>query len=221
MSSVSMKSCLLFVGLMMIGAQLSSSVQAGSLEVKVSDHEARALKDAVVFLMPKFPLKSPMPTRDDAEMRQQNILFSPSVLPVRVGTNVSFPNFDESRHHVYSFSKPKRFELQLYGKDETNSIFFDTPGVVAIGCNIHDNMLAYIYVTEAPIFSTTDAGGIAEFQKLENGQYKLTVWHPGVRKNGAPEAQVVTVNDENLQLEAKIRLRRVWGQQREPDENPY
>ncbi len=221
MFNVFVKCSFLLGSLTVMGVQGALPVHAGSLAATVSDHKGAILENAVVFLTPQFILKSPEPIRDDAEIRQQGILFSPTLLPVRVGTNVSFPNFDESRHHVYSFSKPKRFELQLYGKDESNSIVFDTPGVVAIGCNIHDNMLAYIYVTDAPIFSKTNVDGLAEFANLENGQYELRAWHPGVRKDGAPEARIITVSDDLVQIHSQIRLRRVWGQQREPDENPY
>ena len=199
----------------------ATPVYADAFKVSVTDDKGVVLENAVVFLTPLFTLQTPKPMRDDAEMRQQNILFAPEVLAVQVGTKVSFPNFDESRHHVYSFSKPKRFELQLYGKDESNSIIFEKPGVVAIGCNIHDNMLAYIYVTEAPIFVKTGADGVAEFTDLEAGQYEMTAWHPGVRRKGAPEPQVITIDGQEAQAEAKIRLRRVWGIQRDPDENPY
>lgn len=206
---------------LLIGLTVSVPAYAGSLAVKVSDANNAALENAIVFLTPQFALSSPKPLRDDAEMRQQGILFAPEVLPVQVGTKVSFPNFDESRHHVYSFSKPKRFELQLYGKDESNSIIFDKSGVVAIGCNIHDNMLAYIYVTEAPIFAKTNAGGVANFTELENGDYEMTVWHPGARRKGAPAPVIISIGDDRQQKDAQIRLKRVWGAQREPDENPY
>lgn len=199
----------------------TTPLYADAFKVTVTDSEGVALENALIFLTPKFALKSPKPIRDDAEMRQQNILFAPEVLAVQIGTKVSFPNFDESRHHVYSFSKPKRFELQLYGKDESNSIIFEKAGVVAIGCNIHDNMLAYIYVTEAPFFSKTGADGVAEFSDLETGQYEMTAWHPGIRKKGAPEPKVVTIDGQQAQTETQIRLRRVWGVQRDPDENPY
>lgn len=221
MFKLSIKRRLFVFLLALFGFLVAMPVYAGPLTVKVSDHNGSALENAVVFLTPQFTLKAPVPLRDDAEMRQQNILFSPVVLPVQVGTSVSFPNFDESRHHVYSFSKAKRFELRLYGKDESNSIVFDTPGAVAIGCNIHDNMLAYIYVTEAPVFAKTGVDGLAEFTGLENGEYEMTIWHPGSRRKGAPAPQTIAVDDQPLQTEAKIRLKRVWGTQREPDETPY
>lgn len=198
-----------------------NAVLAGSLTVTVTNNKGEPLENAVVTLTPTFAVSRPLSMPGEAEMRQQNTLFAPFVLPVQAGTNVSFPNFDESRHHVYSFSKAKRFELRLYGKDETNSITFDDAGVVALGCNIHDNMLAYIYVTEAPIFQKTDASGQVTFGGLENGAYEMTAWHPGVRKNGAPEPTVVTVGDDGGTQQIALRLRRVWGQQRPPAEGQY
>lgn len=194
---------------------------AGSLAVLVTNDKGQPLEHAVVTLLPKFDLTAPMPDIADSEMRQENTLFAPFVLPVRSGTRVSFPNFDEARHHVYSFSKAKRFELRLYGKDETNSIEFDQPGVVALGCNIHDNMLAYIYVTDAPIYAKTDEHGRVVFPELENGRYDVAAWHPGERRNGAPDPKEVDVSDTGAEETIAVRLRRVWGQQRPPADGQY
>ena len=211
--------CLLFLLQLIPG--VPGTAAAGSLTVEVSTDKGKPLESAVVMLTPQFSLAKPLPDRKNAEMHQQNILFSPFVLPIKVGTNVSFPNLDESRHHVYSFSKAKRFELRLYGKDETNSVNFDAPGIVALGCNIHDNMLAYIYVTEAPIFLTTGADGTAAFPDLEDGAYEITAWHPGVRRDGTPEARTVNVGAGTGSEKLSLRLRRVWGEQREPEEGQY
>ncbi len=200
---------------------VSRACLAGPLSVEVTDNDGQALVNAVVSLSPAFPLSQPPEDMNRAEMRQENTLFAPFVLPVRTGTRVSFPNFDEARHHVYSFSKARTFELRLYGKDETNAIEFDQAGVVALGCNIHDNMLAYIYVTDAPIYGTTDEHGRADFPTLENGSYQLTVWHPGIRKNGAPEPVTLTIGDTNAVQKLTVRLRRVWGQQRPPADGQY
>lgn len=194
---------------------------AGSLAVLVTNDKGEPLEHAVVTLSPRFELSAPMPPTAESEMRQENTLFAPFVLPVRSGTRVSFPNFDEARHHVYSFSKAKRFELRLYGKDETNSIEFDQPGVVALGCNIHDNMLAYIYVTDAPIYAKTDANGRAVFAGLENGRYDVAAWHPGERRNGAPDPKEVSISDDRAEETIAVRLRRVWGQQRPPADGQY
>ena len=84
-------------------------------------------------------------------MAQENISFSPHVLIVPVGATVAFPNHDRVRHHVYSVSKPKKFDIKLYGRDETRTEAFDKPGVVALGCNIHDQMSGFIIVVDTPL----------------------------------------------------------------------
>lgn len=194
---------------------------AAEFRVNVADSKGAALPDAVVMLAPKFELTRPIPVREKAEVRQQGTMFAPFVLPVSTGTNVSFPNFDKFRHHVYSFSKAKRFEIRLYGKDESNFIVFDKPGVVALGCNIHDNMLAYVYVTDAPIFATTDAEGTVIFDGLEPGTYQMTSWHPGVSKKGPPAPKDVEVTQTAISEQIKLQLRGVWGQQSPPADEDY
>lgn len=211
-------SAVLAAGVLLLSAQ---AAVAGDLVVSVTNDKGEPLENAVVSLTPKFQPTQTMPKADATEMRQQNTLFAPFVLPVQTGTNVSFPNFDEARHHVYSFSKAKRFELRLYGRDETRSIEFEQPGVVALGCNIHDNMLAYIYVTDAPIYKKTDADGKVELLNLEDGQYDVDVWHPGQRNKDAPETVTVEIGGTPSELARSIRLRRVWGQQRPPADGQY
>ena len=128
------------------------AAHADDISLTVKDGKKRSVEHAVVALTPQFETDFKFASPEAAEMQQRDTLFAPFVLPVQTGTKVSFPNLDEFRHHVYSFSKTKRFQLKLYGKDESKEILFDTAGVVALGCNIHDNMLAFVYVTEAPIY---------------------------------------------------------------------
>lgn len=207
-------------GLAMLSLASVAAV-ANSLEVMVTDADGSPLENAIVTLTPTFQMERRENSEEIAEMKQQNTLFSPFVLPVQTGTRVSFPNLDESRHHVYSFSPAKRFELRLYGKDENNWILFDQPGVVALGCNIHDNMLAYIYVTDAPIYRKSGADGSVAFAELQAGSYEVAVWHPGQRSNGAPEPELLEIRGDKSSHAASIRLRRVWGQQRPPSDGQY
>ena len=150
---------------------------AGDLVVSVTTKEGKPLADAVVTLpapagapVPKFPWK--------LEIAQKDKQFAPFVLIAPVGAEVAFPNLDKFRHHVYSFSKGNRFELELYGRDEKRSVGFKTAGVAALGCNIHDNMVAFVYVTDTPFAAKTNAKGMAELKGAPDGAAQVAVWHP-------------------------------------------
>ena len=121
--------------------------------------------------------------------------FHPFVLVVPVGAKVSFPNLDPTRHHVYSFSPAKKFELKLFARDQSRSVVFDKPGVVALGCNIHDAMTAFIFVSDTQFAARTGANGIAQFANAPNAPGRITVWHPYLRAKGnVIERQVAAAN---------------------------
>lgn len=160
----------------------AAAVSAAGVTVSVTGADGRPVQGAVVTVTePGVPSATP---RGPYVMAQQNIAFAPHLLIVPVGAMVKFPNFDQVRHHVYSFSTAKKFELKLYGRDETKSVQFDKPGVVAIGCNIHDSMSAFIFVTDTPYVAITDAAGRATLNAAPSSQARLTVWHPSVRAPG-------------------------------------
>ena len=114
-------------------------------------------------------------------MVQQNIAFSPHVLIVPVGATVSFPNRDKVRHHIYSFSKPAKFEIKLFARDETRSYNFLSAGAVALGCNIHDSMSGFIKVVDTPFAAKSGADGRLRITGLPGGTARVTVWHPEAR----------------------------------------
>ena len=122
----------------------------------------------------------PRPARFAQPLRisQHDLQFDPFVLVVPTGAEVNFPNEDKVKHHVYSFSPAKQFDLKLYSKDQTRSVRFDKPGVVSLGCNIHDSMAAYIKVTDAPFAAKTDADGRAVLHDLPAGPAVVRVWQP-------------------------------------------
>lgn len=124
-----------------------------------------------------------------AVMDQRNSSFEPGVLPVQVGTRVDFPNSDKVQHQVYSFSRPKPFELPLYAGTPPAPVLFDRPGVVVVGCNIHDWMIGYIVVLDTPYFGKTDAKGQLVLS-APAGKYRMRVWHSR-QKADAPEQAVV------------------------------
>ena len=131
---------------------------------------------------------------------------------------MNFPNRDNIRHHVYSFSSPKKFELPLYIGTPATPVLFDKPGVVALGCNIHDWMLAYIYVVTTPYFAKTAADGKARLDGLTPGPYEARVWQPRMRGGTEKTAQPVTlVVGEPTQVAFVVSLKTEWRVPRAPD----
>jgi hypothetical protein len=112
-------------------------------------------------------------------MAQRNKAFAPTLLVIQTGSLVNFPNFDTVRHHVYSFSAIKKFEIKLYSGTPTDPILFDKPGTATLGCNIHDRMLAYIHVVDTPYFGITDANGELMLD-LPKGEHRVRIWTPAM-----------------------------------------
>ncbi len=173
-------------------AAIAGSAAAADLTVTVKGEDGAPLADAVVLVHPASgsgpasAIHYSWPTT----MTQQNIAFNPYVLIVPVGTTVGFPNKDKVRHHVYSFSAAKKFELKLYGQQEERTVTFDKTGIVALGCNIHDVMIGYIYVTDTPFAAKTDASGTVVIHGLPGGNGTLSVWHPDMRAKTAVDKSV-------------------------------
>jgi plastocyanin len=149
-----------------------------TLDVAVVDQSGAPVTDAVAYAMPiaRSPVKSPAP----AKIVQREKTFIPRVTPIQVGTAIAFPNEDTVRHHVYSFSPSKVFELKLYIGTPREPVLFDKLGVVVLGCNIHDHMVAYILVLDTPHFVKSDSEGLARLADLPDGDYQLYVWHPRI-----------------------------------------
>lgn len=164
-----------------VEAMSISMVQAAVVSISVTDQDGQLLEDAVVELVPQSGTDSRTKITTDSssayEVAQRNRTFVPFVSAIRVGSEVDFPNFDQTRHHVYSFSEAKTFELKLYVGRPDATIVFDKTGVVAIGCNIHDYMKAYIYVASSDWLAVTEPGQPAQFN-LPDGLYQLRLWHP-------------------------------------------
>jgi plastocyanin len=138
-------------------------------------------------------------------VQQKDIAFHPFVLVVPVGATVSFPNGDNTRHHVYSFSSAKRFELKLFARDQTRSVLFDKAGVIALGCNIHDRMTAFIFVTGNAWTAQTDDRGMAFLPDLPNSGGRITIWHPYLRAPG--NAVAIPLAAGQRSATAPVRLR--------------
>lgn len=158
-------------------AWLPAAVIASSLTITVTDDGGQPLAEAVVTLYADDDHSS-TETAPEAVMDQRDRQFVPQVLAVRTGTLVRFPNSDNIRHHVYSFSPAKRFELRLYHGTTAEPVQFDQPGKVALGCNIHDAMLGYIYVVDSERFGVTGPDGQWTFDALPEGDLEVQIQHP-------------------------------------------
>lgn len=155
------------------------------LTVRVQTPSGQPVANAVI----EAASPAARPFSEAAVMDQVNRQFKPHVLTVAAGQSVSFPNSDDIRHHVYSFSKPKPFELKLYSGEPEQPIVFDRPGVVVLGCNIHDSMVGYIYVCEHQACEQTDKQGVAQLNTSQLPS-QLNVWHPRLDKDKHRRRQI-------------------------------
>ncbi|TLZ39558.1 MAG: methylamine utilization protein [Gammaproteobacteria bacterium] len=166
---------------------------AATLVITVQSPDGHALAGAVVTARPLgAPGKRPAPVH--AVMDQVDRAFAPDLLVVPIGSTVEFPNSDSVSHQIYSFSQPKRFKLPLYRGKPYPPVPFDQAGVVTLGCNIHDDMLAYLLVTDAPWFGRTDKSG-AWVADVPRGRYRVSIWHPRMRETQADLERELTVGD--------------------------
>jgi plastocyanin len=178
-----------------LAAAVTFPLLAATIEVRVQGGRGSAVRDAVVYAVPEgrtLPL-----ARRTAVMDQKNRMFIPHVLAVQTGTSVRFPNSDDIRHHVYSFSPAKPFQLPLYKGTPANPEVFDRAGVVTLGCNIHDQMAAFIVIVDTPYFEKTAANGRAALREVAPGRYTLRVWYPDMRDEPKPQSIHVT-GDERI-----------------------
>jgi plastocyanin len=184
-------------------AGVVSPLAAAPLNVRVVDASGRPVRDAVVTL---YPVGAARPAHPGGRyvVAQQNLQFRPFLTVVPVGADVSFPNFDPTKHHVYSFSAAKKFELKLFAKDQSRTVHFDKAGVVALGCNIHDQMSAFIFVTDSAWTARTDVRGIASFDAPNTGT-RVLVWHPYLRAQGGQIEQSLAASQRNLNIQVRLR----------------
>jgi plastocyanin len=178
---------------------------AGELAIRVVANDGSPMAGAVVEirnlagqLRPAAPI--------DTRMDQVDLAFAPAVLVVPVGSRIAFPNSDVVSHQVYSFSPAKRFQLPLYRGKPYPPVTFDVPGLVTVGCNIHDNMLGYVFVTDAPYYGQTSAAGAWSSAALPPGNYAVSIWHPRLRNPGKPVVQNVNVAAADTRSELLLRV---------------
>jgi plastocyanin len=190
-----------------LGLLLAVAGQAGAatVEARLLGPRGQAVADAAVVLEPLVPTHAK--THATATIEQRGKEFLPYVTVVQAGTAVEFPNNDTTRHHVYSFSPPKKFEIKLYAGKPGQPVTFDKPGEVAIGCNIHDWMEAYVLVVDSPYFAKTSADGRAVIANVPAGRYRLQLWHPLQKAPQAPREIEVGASAAALKLVLDVNQR--------------
>ncbi len=167
-----------------LAALLASAASASAADLDVFVHSAKGPVTDAVVTVDAADKKPPAKFAQPLVVTQHNLQFEPFVLLVPVGAEVTFPNADTVRHHVYSFSPAKTFELKLYGREQARTVKFDKAGAVALGCNIHDQMVAFIKVVDTAYAVKTGADGHAVIHGLPPGAVTVHVWHPYMKTPG-------------------------------------
>jgi plastocyanin len=192
---------------------VAAPASAGTLHVKVVDNHGQPVAGVAVYAVASDPARHATATSvhdaPTATMDQAHNAFVPHVLIVQAGTSVLFPNNDVVSHHVYSFSDAKTFEFGLYKGNAHPPLLFETPGLVVLGCNIHDSMLGYILVVDTPHYALTDRSGALALESLPAGDYALHVWTPRIKPGDLPADQPLTITasddvTKTYQLEGKL-----------------
>ena len=178
---------------------------AATLSVTITGAAGKALVDGVLLLEPAGSRVAPKPMAD-VEISQSTRQFHPRVTLVTTGTRATFPNFDTVRHHVYSFSPIKSFELKLYAGVPNVPITFDKPGFAVLGCNIHDTMAAWVVVADSPWSAQSGADGLARIDGIPPGNYRLRVWHPGLPVTPEPAAVALTIGSSDVAQSVRLAV---------------
>lgn len=192
MATVELRSSTSRSAVWILALLISAPAPAGALHVTVVDDHGQPVERVAVYAVPSKPVAITT-SAHNAVMDQAHTAFVPHVLIVQTGTSVLFPNNDVVSHHVYSFSEPKPFELGLYRGNAHPPVLFDRPGLIVLGCNIHDSMLGYILVVDTPHYAQTDGQGTLSLDGLPADDYQVHVWTERLRPNDMPGAQDVAI----------------------------
>lgn len=184
-----------------------SSAQAATLTVDVLNESGDeiAVTQAVVALHASEANTLSENNSVVRQIEQTNSQFKPFISAVQVGSSIKFPNRDSFAHHVYSFSEPAKFQSELYSQQESHEIEVSKPGVIVVGCNIHDWMLAYVYVVDTPYFAKPKNNQV-QFESIEDGEYSVSIWHPSMT---SPIINTVEVAGASKTVQLRVNLKRI------------
>jgi plastocyanin len=187
----------------------SEAAVATNFTAEVVDQDGHPVANAVVTLIPDA--KTSMPPAStrlvtEKTIDQRNETFLPLVTIVPKGGHISFSNNDQTTHQVYSFSAVKQFEITLTRGEKSQAIAFDNVGVAALGCNIHDHMIAYAFVAESPWTALTAADGRATIADVPTGNYQTQVWHPKFPPGREPPSLRTSLSGDTARLTVTLKL---------------
>ncbi len=196
-----------------------SPALAAGVQINLIAADGRPVADAVATATPIGAVPKRPRERKSTAMDQLNKAFVPQVLVVESGTSVDFPNNDSVSHQVYSFSPARKFQLSLYKGELHAPVQFDTPGLVVLGCNIHDSMVGYIYVADTPYFGKTDRAGILRLDQVPRGRYRIQVWSPSIADEPGSMSKDLEV-EESGESAVSFRLRKPLRSVPQPRPHP-
>ncbi len=185
----------------------ASQALATDLSAVITGGDGQPLPNAVVTIATDSAAsRQNAPARiADQTIDQRSETFLPLVTIVRKGGRVNFANSDPTTHQVFSFSPVKQFELTL-GRGESKGIGFENTGVAAIGCNIHDKMIAYVFVADSPYTALTGEDGRAVIHDVPPGRYSVQVWHPQQRPGSAMPSTELELSGDIARWEASLKI---------------
>ena len=180
------------------------ATHAATVAVQAIGTDGKPLPEAVVFLESREARAAVKPLAG-AEVAQVERRFVPQVTVLPVGSELRFPNRDTVRHHVYSFSPAKTFELKLYAGTPANPVSFDKPGIAVLGCNIHDQMVAWVVVVETPYHAVAGRNGALKID-APAGSYRLRTWHAGLPPGTPPTDEALVLPAGGASVTVKLPL---------------
>lgn len=183
---------------------IAGTAAASGIAVQVVDAAGKPVQDVAVYAEAEPGQAQPKTMRAGA-IEQKGLKFLPLMTVIQTGSTIAFPNNDKVRHHIYSFSPAHKFDQKLYSGSAATPQVFEKAGVVVLGCNIHDKMLAYIRVVDTPFYAKTDANGAARIDMPAGGKYVLKAWHFNA-VGGQPAEQAVTVRAGEALATATFKL---------------
>ena len=191
------------VFIVLLATTFSSNTFANKVDILVLSNKHQSVPNVGVSLtlLGKNHDKDKAPVPQ--VMNQIDTQFSPHILMAQKGANISFPNSDNVKHHVYSFSEAKTFELKLYKDQKPEPLPFEQAGTVTLGCNIHDWMLGYVYVVDTPYFSKTNESGFLQLE-LPDGDYEVRLYNPLLQKSDLQRVDKVSISgNKNITIQLK------------------